>query len=402
MKPILRILIGILIGASAALIGISLYGRLSRSQSQSAPVLPTGPAAVITHVSGPVFVIRGEQTLGANPGERLEAGDILKVTDGAVAQVQMAEKGSALLGSNTLVRFLTLTGASHQLEIRTEILTGSMSYKVEQLEGDQSIIILSDDTEYQIRGTEFIIVKESGRTILAMADGRMEVRGPTVAGGRVEVGAKEQLVTSSEAEPAVPEDLSSENQKLLEASRPMPMMPFGFEAALEPVRLDVYTVPQDALIYVDGLKTGIGNLSSLLPRGTVIELRVRRRGFLDYSAQVAADTSQTLRITLVPQGLRETLEEKNEEDKLLNRIEIDYERRLAEINADYSEIAARAEKSRQIFTTERQALQLEASEAARREAETAALLEMERARRKTLEAELSESRAENDILRARN
>ncbi len=351
------------------------------------PPLPDGPSAVITHTAGPVYVLRGEVTIPAFPGERLRPGDIVKVTEGAVAQVQLADKGSALLGGDTLVRFLKLTGADQQLDLRTEILTGSLSYKVEKLDESESIIIEADGTEYEIRGTEFVIRKQADGTVLIVGDGEVRVIGH-VEDGETIVGPGEQLVVNREEAPGVVEDMSDENRIIFDESRTLPPMPFGYIGSPEPVLVEINTHPADAQIYIDGLRTGTGRFSSLLPKGTVITVRIRRRGFNDYAFELTADSDTLLDIALDPSSVEETLEEAKAENPLLNRLRADYERRLADLRSSFSDESSRsAEAGAQA-----------AEERVRREQEAMAQLEIEKARGDVLETELTDSKAENQKL----
>ena len=304
MKSFVRVILGIVAGIALTLGAVYAYGALAGRSTTKAVPLPDGPAAVITHVAGPVFVIRGEQTLSAAPGDRLEPGDIVKVTEGALAQVQLAGKGSALLGSDTLVRFLKLTGADRKLELRTEILTGSLSYKVEKLDESESIIIEADGNMYEVRGTEFLIEKKPGLTTLSVGSGNVKVSG-NVEKGSVEVGPNQKLETTINGAPARVEILDDSNRRRLESSSPLPAMPFGFEGAPTPVLVEIIANPGDADIYIDGLKTGIGRFQGMLPKGTVINVRVRRRGFIDNSFDITVEKDKSWNVNLKAANLEE-------------------------------------------------------------------------------------------------
>ncbi|RKX71921.1 MAG: hypothetical protein DRZ90_11730 [Spirochaetes bacterium] len=395
MKPYLRILLGIIIGIAIATGGVAFYGYLTTPKADTAPPLPDKQTAVITHVAGPVYVIRGEETLPASPGEELQPGDIVKVTDGAVAQVQLADKGSALLGSDTLVRFMKLTGADSKLDLRTEILTGSLSYKVEKLDDSESIIIEVDGTEYEVRGTEFIIEKTDDGSLLIVGEGKVRVSG-NVIHGEVFVGPEKQLFVQKDGEAAQVEDISEENKVRLASAAPMTAMPFGFEDAPKPVLVELVTDPPDSDIYIDGLKTGSGSFRSLLPEGTIVEVRIRRRGFRDYSFTLNANSDQYIEIHLEPSGVDETMAEKKPENQELTRLRADYERRLSDLNRSFanqsnSEASSKAEIERRFAQREAEI----AAEKAQREAELLAQLEMERTRGSVLETELADSQSEN-------
>ena len=399
LKPFLRVLAGIIIGIALTAGGIFFYAYITEPGNDKAPPLPEKQTAVITHIAGPVYVIRKDETLPASVGEELQPGDIVKVTEGAVAQVQLADRGSALLGSDTLVRFLKLTGADSKLELKTEVLTGSLSYRVEKLEDSESIIIEVDGTEYEVRGTEFIIEKTSEGSLLIVGEGKVRVSGNAID-GEVFVGPDKQLMVQEGAEAAQVEDISEENKDRLASAAPMPEMPFGFEDAPKPILVEIVCDPADSEIYIDGLKTGTGRFRSLLPEGTVVEIRVRRRGFKDYSFTLNADSDQYIEIHLDPAGLEETLAEPKPENPELNRLRADYERRLDELNRSFAEqlnsnTSNQAELERRFAQREAEI----AAEKARREAELQAELEVEKARGSVLESELADSKSEIEKLK---
>lgn len=398
MKSILRILLGAVVGVLLALGGVFAYGKLTEQKTAKAPPLPEKTSAVITHVTGPVYVIRGADTLPASPGERLTPGDILKVTEGAMAQVQMAGKGSALLGSDTLVRFLKLTGADSKLEMRTEILTGSLSYKVETLDEDESIIILAEGTEYEVHGTEFLIEKSSDRTILAVAEGKVRVTG-NVEGSFAEVTADQQLIIRPDEGPGMVEELSDSNRERLDASKPLPAMPFGYAEAPSPVQIEIETNPPDADIYIDGLKTGRGRFCGLLPVGTMIDVRVRRRGFIDSTLKINADINQFIEVNLDPANLEETLAQEKDDNPLLTRLREEYERRLSELRSRFSNQSEMNAEVEARIAAERAQREADAAEAARLRAETTARLNEEKTKRSELESQLEDSQDENRRLK---
>ncbi|PIE04628.1 MAG: hypothetical protein CSA76_03130 [Spirochaetales bacterium] len=386
MKPLIRILLGLVLGIMLTLGGVILFGQFTPQKKPAAPSLPDSMGAVITHIAGPVFIIRGEESLEVIPGDRVQPGDVIKVTEGAMAQVQLADKGSALLGSDTLVRFIKLTGADRKLELRTEILTGSLSYKVEKLDNSESIIIHADNTEYEITGTEFVLEKRSDGSILIVGEGTVRASGTTIQNGKVLVKAEQQLLVRGTSDPltpqtgsvmpalpAAPESASKENLKRLQEAAPLPAMPFGFSNAPKPVPVEINTTPPDAQIYIDGLKTGTGKFSGILPQGTVIDLRVRRRGFLDFSTKLTAESPIMLDVVLKPAGIKDTLNQPAGETPAADQLKADYERRIAELKESFAGKAAADKEMR-------------------------ARLEMEKTRADVLETELADSKAENQKL----
>ncbi|MCG8454257.1 MAG: FecR domain-containing protein [Spirochaetales bacterium] len=387
-------IVGIFLGllfASAAFFG---YGRITAPKTPIAPTLPDTAEAVLTHVAGPVFVIRDDESLPAGPGDVLQPGDIVKVTDGAVAQVQLADQGTARLGSETLVRFLKMTGADRQLEVRTEILTGSLSYAVRELDDGESIIILADGTEYEIKGTQFLVEKDEDGTRLLVAEGTVETRGP-VAGGQVFVQAGEALIIPKDSVDALPRPITKEEIQELQNHAPLPEVPFASPNAPETVLFEIRTEPGDTDIYIDGLKTGRGRFRALLPKEITIDLRLRRRGFRDQAFTVTTDANTYLDIVLEPENLEESLLQANQKNPLIKNLQADYEKRLAEIQARYDLLLADSEQLKSVqesLNEERQLRIQERSQSAARE-------ELAQSRADVLEVELADSRAENEKLK---
>jgi hypothetical protein len=401
VKSFLRILIGLVIGAALALGGIALYGRFSREAAPvPTPTLPEGPAAVITHLAGPVFLIRGEEVRPAVTGDRLEPGDIVKVTDGAVAQVQLADRGTAKIGSDTLVRFRQIAGADVGWEVRTEILTGSLSYRVDKLGDDDTMIIEADGTLYEVRGTEFYIEKRDGSTLLAVKEGTVSVAGDTV-GGTASVTAGEELrVDPLSSVPAAPAPMGPEAATKIQEGAPMPAIPFPTAAPM--VQVVLVTEPADAIIYLDGLKTGVGTFRGLFVEGTELRIRVRRRGFRDADVVVKADRDISQVITLLPSDLEESLAEPRPKNPLLEQLREDYEKRLLDLRLGFESRYREDTEDRLELAEEKSRLEDEiAAERALREAEIAALsaesaeaLNEEKARTAEVEGELESSRRE--------
>lgn len=401
MKSFVRIIIGLVIGAALALGGIALYGRFSRETvSTPTPALPDGPAAVITHLAGPVFLIRGEEIRPAVAGDRLAPGDIVKVTDGAVAQVQLADRGTAKIGSDTLVRFRQIAGADVGWEVRTEILTGSLSYRVDKLGDDDTMTIEADGTVYEVRGTEFYIEKRDGGTLLAVKEGTVSVAGDAVGGSTSVTAGEELRVDPLSGIPANPVPIGPEATAKIQEGAPMPAIPFPTAAPM--VQVVLVTEPADAIIYLDGLRTGVGTFRGLFLEGTELRIRVRRRGFRDADVVVTADRDIRQVITLLPTDLEETLAEQPKKNPLLEHLREDYEKRLLDLRMGFESRYREETEDRLELAEEKSRLEDEvAAERALREAEIAALsaesaeaLNEEKARTAQMEDALVKSRRE--------
>ncbi len=234
-----------------------------------------------------------------------------------------------------------------------------------------------------------------------MANGRKEI--PLSENGSVEVGPNEKLRTTESGEPASVELLDDENRRRLDAASPLPAMPFGFQGAPTPIRVEIITNPGDADIYIDGLKTGVGRFQGMLPKGTVITVRVRRRGFIDSSFEIIADKDKRRDVNLKASNLEETLSEPEDSNPLLERLRADYEQQLAELNSSFAnrnrQDAESEEERNRIIESLKETVSRRERDLSQSRAEAAARIEMEKAQRALAETELAESRAENERLR---
>ena len=132
--------------------------------------------AVITRISGEVFIIRAEEMITPLPGDRIREGDIIKVVDDSVCQVSFAGTASLKIRSNTLVKIRKLLSGNKDADIRTELLTGSMIYKVEELTNSENLQILAQERIYRVEGTEFMVqALPGGRTVVSVLDGKVAV-----------------------------------------------------------------------------------------------------------------------------------------------------------------------------------------------------------------------------------
>ena len=378
MKIFLRITAGFILGLAAAAGGIYLYGKTGETENTETAEIPAEAGAAITYISGYVYILRDGDTIQAASGDVLEDNDVLKVTEGSYAQVQFSDRGSARLGEDTLVKFLKLTGSDKKLDVRTEILTGSLSYKVKKLNSDESIIIIADGTEYKVKGTEFLIRKEEEQTLLVVEEGSVLVKSSS-GKNEFHVGPKEQLNVVRGSDITAPEKATEENLKVLKEASPLPEINFLNSEKIKQITVEITTIPPDAEIYIDGLKTGKGIFSGIIPQGTLLDVRIRKRGFKDYSFSVNADKNQYIKIPLVPAGINETLNEKKEQDPALKHLREEYERKLLEIRSKY-------ENENSSYTEE---LERVKAEREKREAEINRQLETQEQKNKELEQENS-------------
>lgn len=270
--------------------------------------------AVITRISGEVYLIRGEAMLTPSPGDLLREGDVIKVVDDSFCQVHFAGTAGLRIRSNTLVRIRRLLSGSKDADIRTELLTGSMIYKVQELKAGENLEILAQDRIYRVEGTEFMLqVLPENRTALSVLSGRVALfsPGPEEAFlGALE--ARQSTVTSREDPAFETGPLSPADEALFREELPS-YLPIEQEGL---VFLQIAGRPEGAQIYLDGRLNGRTRVEGLFPAERELTVLLRKRGYRDETRRVVPGALEggRLAVALTPLGEAETLEEESRRD----------------------------------------------------------------------------------------
>ena len=177
MHPLLKYGLFVLAGAAVALLLLGLYSWLIDpyegygEPEELPPVKVTGKDVFITGISGEVYIIRNERIITADIGDSLKEGDVLKVVDQSYCQIQFSDRGTAGLDSNTVMLMKKLVNAQKDMQIRTEVLMGSMLYRVKRLSDNDQFEVESDGVLYDVKGTEFLVIRSKDGVLLAVEEG---------------------------------------------------------------------------------------------------------------------------------------------------------------------------------------------------------------------------------------
>jgi hypothetical protein len=311
-KKIINSFFFILAGVIISLLILGIYTRLltplvDKEESQILPPLNLVDKDVfITAITGEVFIIREEKIQTALIGDALFEGDVLKVVDQSYCQIQFADRGSAGLDSNTVMLMKKLVNADN-FKIRTEVLMGSMMYRVKKLDNNDDFEVESEGVLYDITGTEFLVVNSLDGFLLAVKEGSVQVT--SLSHGVQEMAVKDgEEIYLSKDEIVTPQVIP-----LGESASDRMVKLQGFkviEALGNPSIVTVTVNPVGAEIYVNGRKSGMGTFTGLFEGGTELEFLVRKQGYKDITVHhtVEIDKNKDILIQLIPSGLVETLD----------------------------------------------------------------------------------------------
>ncbi len=317
MKQIIRPVIIFLIGLITASIGFYFYFSLTGQEQEIKKLSPlnlTGnEEAFITALSGEVYILRDDTILAAEIGEPLYAGDIIKVVDESFCQIQFANIAAAKIRSNSIVKLKKLLNMDNSADIKTEILTGSMLYRVNKLSEGEKLEVKSEDRIFSVRGTTFFIDRNSEGTYLAVDEGIVAVseKGSTNDSVNATAGNEIYIETDSEAEYLT--EITQKSKSIIDAAVNLNLLNFEAEENLL-IKTAVKTIPGDAQIYVNGVLTGRGNYSGLFHKEEDVTFLIRKRGYMDKVLSVSAVSNLEYTVRLEPE--RNTTETLNNE---LNR-----------------------------------------------------------------------------------
>jgi hypothetical protein len=329
LRSLSLIALGILI-AGALLYG---YSRLFNTPSQkddSLRYVPVRPGdAVISLISGEVYIIREDKMITPRAGDAVREGDVIKVVDDSWCQVHISGKATMNIRSNTLLKVQRLLTGTRDIDIRTELLTGSMIYKVDRLESTDNLEVLAQRKIYRVEGTEFIVAASSAGSRVAVREGHVAVLLEDQDQSPLELvpAGKSLDLRGWEDGTPLPEsgEIGLRDRRIFEEETPN----LGsYEQEL--VYLEISSEPEGAQIYLDGRLSGRRGLSGLFSADEELVVLARKRGYQDVSLKITPRNLRSSRIVLklFPLSLEDSL--KNEADR-------DPETSMEELQARFEE-----------------------------------------------------------------
>ncbi len=325
MKRIIRAIIIFLIGLITASIGTYFYLSITGNEKEIRKIDPvnlTGKEeAFITAISGEVFILRTDTIISAEIGEPLYAGDIIKVVDDSFCQIQFANVAAAKIRSNSIIRIKKILNIDSSPDIKTEVLTGSMLYRVNELSRGEKLEVRSDDRIFSVRGTTFFIDKDGNGTLLTVEEGLVAISKRDSTDDSLEAAAGNEVFLPVDSDSETISPISERSNNILRDAKNLNLFDLKEEKDLL-IKTSIITIPDDAQIYVNGLLSGRGTFTGLFSKMDKLTFLIRKRGYSDKVLSVQAISDLEYTIYLDPEGTsEEILEEelkKNSADNMLS------------------------------------------------------------------------------------
>ncbi|MBN2657955.1 MAG: FecR domain-containing protein [Spirochaetales bacterium] len=359
MKQLIRTVLVFLIGMILAAIAVYFYFDMTSTPKETrklAPLSLTGDEeAIITALSGEVFILRDDSIITAETGTALYAGDIIKVVDESFCQIQFSTVASARLRSNTIIKIKSILNMNSTPDVKTEILTGTMLYRVNKLREGEKLEVKSEDKIYSVKGTTFLVDRNSEGTSLIVAEGLVSVAAGDGKAVPVETGAGQEYFVIQGESAGTLSPMSGSSKEMIREGESFRVLDLtGEKGSL--VRTGIVAIPSDAQIYVNGYLSGRGSFTGLYPSGEELTVLVRKRGYADKVLIINAETDLEYRIVLEPEMTgSEILEREREisaEQGLADRLKMELESRterlkevevlIIELKEENSELISRS------------------------------------------------------------
>ncbi|MDA3812334.1 MAG: FecR domain-containing protein [Spirochaetaceae bacterium] len=310
MKQIIRTTIIFFIGLMTASIAAYVYFNITSSEKEVRNLEPVSLSgkeeAFITAISGEVYILRDDNIISAEIGEALFAGDIIKVVDDSFCQVQFSDLAAARIRSNTIIKIKNLFNIDKSADIKTEILTGSMLYRVNKLSEGEKLEVKSEDRIFSVRGTTFFVDRNSEGTSLVVEEGLVSVSEKDGLNEAISASGGKELYLGRDSETEEFSSISNRSRRIIEEAQNLNMLNYTMETEVL-VKTGIATIPSDAQIYVNGILSGKGKYMGLFAKEEEVTFLIRKRGYEDKVLSVKATTNLEYSVYLDPQKINESV-----------------------------------------------------------------------------------------------
>ncbi len=370
MKKLLKSLSLVLAGiflAGALLYGYSRFFNSPEEDPALRYVALEPGNAVISMISGEVYILREENIITPQAGDIIKEGDTIKVVDDSWCQIYISGKAAMNLRSNTLLKIQKLFMGNKDIDVRTELLTGSMIYKVDRLDMADRLEVQAQKKIYRVKGTEFIVeafadgsrvaVREGNVAVLETAQ-RMDKMLDSVPGGK---SLNLRNLPKGMPLPRT-QKLSQKDEQLFKEETPR-----IFEKAEKQfVYLEIQSEPEGAQFYLEGRLQGKSQIKGLFPQNEKLNILARKRGYRDQELKINTGelASSNIMVKLEPLGLEESLEEEAvlKPAVTIEEIQARFEKETAELQQKLKEeqtLNTRLNRNNKLLAKEKKALKEE-------------------------------------------
>ena len=140
---------------------------------------PRYEQAIITFISGDVYIRNGDDWIYAEIGQLLESKDMLKVAAGAYCEIQFGDRAVIRLEEDTELALNSVGLEPGKAKVGLELVQGSVISRVMKLSSDERYSVKTQSVVCGVRGTEFRVKQIQGAdTVLAVQEGAVAVLPP--------------------------------------------------------------------------------------------------------------------------------------------------------------------------------------------------------------------------------
>ncbi|MGC9312231.1 MAG: PQQ-binding-like beta-propeller repeat protein [Sediminispirochaetaceae bacterium] len=140
---------------------------------------PRYEQAIITFISGDVYIRNSDEWIYAEIGQLLESKDALKVAAGGYCEIQFGDRAVIRLEEDTELALNTIGLEPGKARVGLELVQGSVISRVMKLSSDERYSVKTQSVVCGVRGTEFRVKQVQGAdTVLAVQEGTVAVLPP--------------------------------------------------------------------------------------------------------------------------------------------------------------------------------------------------------------------------------
>lgn len=129
--------------------------------------------AVVAGLKGKISLIRNNKTSVLKQGEILQNNDELRSSEESFAAIRFVDNGATTKLFPNSIMVISAQEAGNQLQKRNTIVKGTAQSKVTPQTGHY--IIETPNTVASVKGTEFIVTFDGGKTFVGVKEGEVEI-----------------------------------------------------------------------------------------------------------------------------------------------------------------------------------------------------------------------------------
>ncbi len=253
-------------------------------------VIPESNEGLITFQSGEIFYSRNDEWEEAMIGDTILKDDYIKVLESSFCEIQFGNKSVIRIQENTVIKIRDILHSASDYNVEADIIFGAISCKLEKLIGTEKFSIVSNTSTLGVRGTEFIVQKNSEYTTVAVLTGTVAIIPDDNTQSEVLITEKEQISVNNESgKIGSINTVSKEILDKLQKVGQIELIDLQKENLSELVKIVLLVEQVNAEIYYNNELIGIGNYSGVFKHGGNINFIIKKRGYKDTELTIVAD-----------------------------------------------------------------------------------------------------------------